>query len=139
MLHRISPIAFLAMGALLLAACGHGTTQMVTGQEPAVGANANVNVQQSPAGNRIVNLDVQWLPPPDRLEPNANSFAVWILPENAPPQPAGLLEYDEGDRRGRLSITTPYDRFRIIVTPHDRFAPLDRPSDVVLIEHEVMG
>lgn len=142
MLHRIAPLALVAGAVLMLAACGRngGARYSVMGQEPARGANAEVQVQQTPAGNRTVNLNVQWLPPPELLDPRANAYGVWLLPiDGQAPIPAGLLEYDEGNRSGNLAITTPHDHFRIVVTPQDRDAPLDRPGELVVLEHEVMS
>jgi hypothetical protein len=144
MLHRTRTllIAGLALGAMLITTgCPgmRGETETAVGQEPAQGANAEIEIRETPAGNRLVNLDVQWLPPPERIAPGANAYTVWIVPEVGAPVPAGRLEYDEGDRRGDLSITTPYERFTILITAEDAEVPPDQPSGVVVIEHEVMG
>jgi hypothetical protein len=128
-----------ALGALTLVACGGSDTRLsATGEHPARGANADVRVARTPAGNRMVNLDVRWLPPPDRIDPTANAYGVWIVPELGQPIPAGLLEYDQGDRSGNLAIVTPFDRFRIIITPQNR-EQLQRPGDVVVIQQEVVS
>lgn len=138
MSYRMSSLA-VALGAWMLAACGGGAAQYsATGQDPARGANADVQLRQSPAGNRMVNLNVQWLPPPERLDPTANAYGVWIVPEFGQPIPAGLLEYNEGARSGTLAIVTPHDRFRILVTPQNR-DQLDRPGEVVVIEQDVIS
>lgn len=125
--------------ALLVVGCGGAqhTRYDVAGRDLAPGANARIDVRHTPAGNRRVDLDVQWLPPPERLGPGLSAYTVWIVPPYERPIPAGRLEYDPASRRGRLTLVTPYTDFRIIIAAEAPGEALAYPSEHVVVERDV--
>ncbi len=128
-------VAFFAV-ASTIAGCGGGSSYVTTGRGPGLAADARISVEPVYANNRKVDLQVQHLLPPQRLGQDYSSYAVWIIPPGGNPIPAGKLEYDAGNRRGRLTTVTPYENFRMLVTAESS-APSPYPTGAVVISQDV--
>ncbi|MEC7518316.1 MAG: anti-sigma factor [Myxococcota bacterium] len=124
--------AMIAAALLALAGCG-GSAYQLQGQGPAIGTDAELEVASVAGDNRRIELDVRHLPPPNRLGASFETYHVWIAPAGGTPVLAGRLQYDAGDRRGRLTTITPHDRFRLMVTPEPRGSSY--PTGQVVLEH----
>lgn len=122
--------------ALGLGACG-GTTYESTGRQPALGADATVEVSSS-ADNHRVKVEVDHLPPPERLAPGMERYSVWFVPNGRSAVLAGTLDYDEDSREGRLETVTPHRSFTVLVTAQRAELPHE-PSDVVVFRQRVGG
>ncbi len=123
---------------LLLASCGGGTHYLIEGGGVASGADTYIDVVPGADGERVVRVEVRHLPPPERLGLDLATYAVWIAPVGARPEPAGRLEYDRDTRAGALTIETPYPRFRLIVTA-EPWPLIETPSPVVVVDEDVSG
>ncbi|MGE0791748.1 MAG: hypothetical protein AB7S26_39095 [Sandaracinaceae bacterium] len=137
MTHRrrwLSP-RWLALALLGIAACGPATYEF-HGTERAVGVDGKLEVSSIDGDNREVRLELRYLPPPDRIQAGTTVYAMWIVPTGQTPMLGGILQYDEGDRKGRARATTPAQRFEIRVT-----AETDRqvaaPSEFVVARYRV--
>ena len=86
----------------------------------------------------MVTLAIDHLPPPARLGPELTNYAVWFLSGQRAPQKAGVLEYDDDTRSGRMMATTPLTRFTVKVTAERDPASI-APSDLVVATREVGG
>lgn len=133
----LRPSALLPALALLLAACGGPQEYAITGTERAAGADGMVVVEEI-EGNRMVSVDLEHLPPPNRISESSTVYIVWIKPDGAAPTMAGRLEYDPEDRAGRMRATTPHINFTVMVTA-EADAQAASPSDVVVARQQVSG
>lgn len=105
------------LSALLLAtpvACK--TTVQAPTEAPALGSDATIVASKNKTGNYAVSIDIRNLAPADRLDPEATTFVVWLVTQGATAVRAGVLAYDEGDRRGALEATSPNSSFNVLVT-----------------------
>ena len=121
--------------ALSLAACGSGNDYVVTGQGPALSADARIQVDPISSGDRRLAVDVEHLLPPDRLG-DFSTYSVWVIPPGGHPVMAGRLDYDEDSRRGHIRTVTPFSTFRVIVTAEGEHG-YGQPSGAVVIDQEV--
>lgn len=120
----------------LAAACG-GPSYDIRGTDQAIGADAELAVDEREHGNREVSLSVEHLPPATRVSNDrAARYVVWFVEPNGDPHKAGFLEYDDGSRKGKLETVTTLDRFRVVVTSEtDREA--DSPQGPVVLRQQV--
>jgi hypothetical protein len=124
-----------ALVLFAVAGCGGGHTYVVTGQGGALSADARIDVTHSGA-NREVFVSVENLLPPERLGDGLSTYSVWIVPPGGNAVPAGRLDYNSDNRRGRLRTVTPFEDFRVVVTAEPDM-PLGYPSGAVVIEQDV--
>jgi len=90
-------------------------------------AKGKVNVEPEKDGSNKVKLEVEHVAPPQSVDPQATTYVVWLKPEGAPPQNAGVLRVGE-DRKGSFETKTPFDRFDMTVTA-ERETTAAQPSE----------
>lgn len=113
---------------LALTGCGRSGPPpgyALRGESTAPGADAQLQVNTRGAGNQEVELTVENLPPPQRIDEQASSYAVWVHPTGRDPIQLGNLDYDEEARRGGIRTITPYQQFELFVTAEQVAAPLE--------------
>lgn len=127
----------LSLGSgLLVTGCGSDEFQIV-GTPRAAGTDGTVTVEEIEGGNYLVHVEVQHLPPPDRVAEDASAYIVWIKPEDGSPVKAGRLGYDPDERSGTMQATTPAGgTFFVIITAESDEAT-NEPSDAIVVEREV--
>lgn len=118
----------------LLSACGP-SEYIVTGTDRAAGADGLVTLEDIEGGNHLVNVEIQHLPPPDRLGSGLNTYVVWFFGQGDP-RLASVLEYDEDDRSGNATATSPDGSFELVVTAENTRSP-STPSDVIVARRRV--
>jgi hypothetical protein len=92
---------------------------------PAATAVAHVNTDRN--GNLEVNLQVEHIAPPDRLNPAHSVYVVWMQAPNKQPEMLGLMRVNTDDMAASLKTKVPYHSFDIFVTAEDNNHP-DSPS-----------
>lgn len=128
-------IALLSLLPLVALGCGGPSEYAVAGTSRAAGMDGMVTVEKI-EGSYIVRVELHHLPPPGRLGNGVNHYVLWLQPQNQQPQREAMLEFDEDDRTGRATATTPQGRFTLIVTGERTAAPAS-PSDVVVVRKVV--
>jgi len=113
----------LMMAGLALASCAafalppmfqHANVMNVSPDIPA--AQAKVKFGKSDNGNTTINLEVKYLAEPEKLQPRAATYVVWVSEDkDAPPQNVGALMVDK-HRKATLRTVTPLHTFRLFVT-----------------------
>ena len=131
MFGRVLPFVF-----VVIAGCGGPSEYAVTGTERAAGADGTVMVERIEGGNYLVTLDLEHLPPPDRLGSGLTTYVVWFVPENAQATMAGRLEYDADERTGQMRATTPLTNFDVTITA-ERADAVGSPGEVVVMRRRV--
>ncbi len=123
-LARMTKVA-LAAGALALAGCATSKVALNgTGQLAA----AQGLIKASPTANDNTSLDitVQHLAQPNRVESGATTYVVWVRPQGSEmAQNLGALKVD-GNLSGRLKTITPYENFEVFITAEPT-AAVSRP------------
>lgn len=128
----------IALGAApLSAACGGHSEFPVVGTPRSAGTDGMVTVEQIEGGNYLVLVEVQHLPPPERVSEGASTYVVWIKPEDGGAVKAGRLDYDPDERTGTVRATTPAGgRFTVLITAEADDTTAE-PSEVVVVQREV--
>ena len=129
---------FLVMlaGVVVIAACGGASEYAVQGMAPAQGADGEITVEATDAGNQTLVVTMNHLMPPDRLGNGLTSYVVWIIPEGRDAELAGILAYDPEERTGQLMTTTPYPRFQVLVTAEAERRP-HSPGEIIVVRRSV--
>jgi hypothetical protein len=99
-------------------AVGCGTTKMsMDRSDNVLAAEGQVKVKEKD-GNRMLEVNVKHLAPPDRLQGDAKNYVVWVKPldQAAAPMNVGALAIND-DLEGSLKTVTPFEKFEVFVTP----------------------
>lgn len=115
---RLIPLCTILFVVALAAACsGTKTTPLVT-TPASPAAQGQVETRRTANQNTEVDLEVQYMAPPDKIAEDATVYVVWARPiaQDLPPQNVGSFVVSE-DRKASLKTVTPYERFDLIVTP----------------------
>jgi hypothetical protein len=123
------------LGLCLLSGCGGGTVNF-TGNQRVVGADGEARWEEIAGGAILVELKMEHLPPPGRIASGLTTYVVWFAPSGSTPSRAGTLEYDEGDRTGRMSATNATKQFQVIVSA-ERNLQIASPSDYVVARFDI--
>jgi hypothetical protein len=92
----------------------HATTMSVSPDIPA--AQGKVKFDKTNDGNVSINLSVKYLADPQKLQPPAAIYVVWVSADkDSPAQNVGALKVDK-DREGTLKSVTPLHAFQLFVT-----------------------
>ncbi|MFW5876288.1 MAG: hypothetical protein ACOCXM_06090 [Myxococcota bacterium] len=125
----------LAFG-LLLTACGGPSEYAIVGTARAPSADGTATVEQIEGGNSLVTVQMEHLPPPDRLGEGLKMYMVWFEDSNQPAVRAGGLGFDEDKREGSMMATTPLNKFVVKVTA-EKSLNVSTPSEVVVAKRKV--
>lgn len=89
-------------------------TMNVSPDIPAAQGKAKFNKTND--GNVSINLSVKYLADPQKLQPPAAIYVVWVSPDkDSAAQNIGALKVDD-DREGKLKSVTPLHAFQLFVT-----------------------
>ncbi|GLH73380.1 hypothetical protein GETHLI_18820 [Geothrix limicola] len=92
----------------------HAVTMTVSPDIPA--AQGKVKFNKTDDGNVSINLEVKYLADPQKLQPPATTYVVWVSADkDSPAQNIGALKVDK-DREGTLKSVTPLHAFQLFVT-----------------------
>jgi hypothetical protein len=127
-----------ALAGATLVGCGGALEHAVVGQHEAASADGIVRVEETGAGNRLVTIHLDNLPPPERVATGASAYVVWFVGANAAPIKAANLAYDSDARVGDAMATTTLATFELRVTA-ERTGEVTTPSDKVALSHRVSG
>ncbi len=115
--HGVLATFALASGGALAACGGPAPVPMINApQAPA--AQGSVLAQAAENGNTRITVEVKHLAPPERLNPTAKVYVVWVQPPGGPPQNVGALRVD-AELTGRLVTVTAFATFDVLVTAEE--------------------
>jgi hypothetical protein len=123
------------LASMALAGCGGPSEQTVYGTRLAPGTDAHITADvDSDAATTRLAVNVVHLSPPERIEAGSRQFVVWQRPSSESTwQRVGVLDYNAGDRRGRLAETTvPHAKFELLITVEQQSNP-PSPSSAAVI------
>lgn len=87
-------------------------------------------------GSTIIDARFSRVPPPTRFGPQYLTYVAWAISTDGRPQNLGEISLS-GSEKGKLSASTSFQAFAIIVTAEPYYA-VSQPSDIVVMENEVL-
>ena len=81
-------------------------------------ASGELTTEEGDNGNLKLAIEVKHLAAPEKVQPGAKAYVVWVEAAGATPQNVGALRLDE-DNTGRLDTTTPHHRFNLAITAEE--------------------
>ncbi len=114
------------LGLCLLGGCGGGTVPF-TGMAQFISADGEARWEEIAGGAILVEIEMENLPPPNRVAQGFTTYVVWFAPTGRTPVVATTLEYDEDDRTGFATATNATKTFDILITA-ERNAQATVPS-----------
>ncbi len=126
-----------ATASLLVYSCSSTPSQPLSTSNAVPAAQGTVHVRNDANQNTKVDIEVNHLAPADRLQGNATTYVVWLLPAGAhgEPQNLGSLAIDK-NLNGKLTILTPFTAFDLFVTAEESATPL-RPNQEKILWTQV--
>lgn len=126
-----------ALGTVLaLGGCGGPRTFMARGTQRDPGSDARIQVENLDGGNHLITMTATNITPPDRIGDGNTVFLVWIRLPNGQTTMESQLAYSPDERTGRATITTPQERFVLIVTA-ETDANVTAPSDRTVFQQDI--
>ena len=115
-IHRFM-IGTLIVTGLSATSCAGSKQLRLSSSEGIPAAQSTVKVRTTENGNTEIDLVVEHLAPPERVDPNATIYVVWVRGngDNAEPQNLGALKVDK-DLKGDLVAVTPLRAFELYIT-----------------------
>lgn len=127
----------LSLASLPLAACGGGPrTYVLRGTQRDPGADARLQVETLAGGNHLITLTATNVTPAERIGSGNSVYVVWVRLPSGQTTMESLLAYQPDQRTGSATITTPAQRFTLIVTAEAN-AQVTAPSDHVILAQDV--
>ena len=114
--HRFM-IATLIVTGLATWSCAGSNQLRLTSSPDIPGAQSTAKVSTTDNGNTQIDLVVEHLASPDRVDPGATTYIVWVRGNEAEAQSQnlGALKVDENEK-GSISATTPLRSFNLYIT-----------------------
>jgi hypothetical protein len=142
---QASMMRFSSLGAaaLLILALGCSTitgtdtpAQTLDATQISPAAVGTIDIQQDANENQRLRVQVDHLAPPEALDPQAQTYVMWIQPQDSSVYyNAGQLQINE-DRSASLQATTPFSDFEVMITaePHGHVL---QPSQLVVLRTQI--
>jgi len=137
MLRTIASLLLIA-SLSLLGACGGPTEYALVGSARAAGSDGTVKIEADEYGNYELEIEIEHLPPPDRLGDGLVAYVVWVVPAGHAAERAGVLAYDEDDRTGHFRTHTNHRDFTLRITA-ERSPTASNPGDVTVTTRRIQA
>ena len=110
-------IATLIVTGLATWSCAGSNQLRLTSSPDIPGAQSTAKVSTTGNGNTQIDLIVEHLASPERVDPGATIYVVWVRGNEAEAQShnLGALKVDDNEK-GRISATTPLRSFDLYIT-----------------------
>jgi hypothetical protein len=116
--------------------CGADGRYVMLGTAKAPSASGIVEVDDIGGESSQVAVHLEFLHPPDKIDPTLKRYVVWFVPPVGSAVRAGPLAYDPVARTGDLTQTSPFHVFTVKVTAERDERPA-RPGAVVIATQDV--
>lgn len=103
----------LYLGIFFITSCGTTTKFPVSPLAPAADITAITKLDEN--NNKVITIKAKNLASPDRIDPNANAYVIWIETQYNEVRNLGQLQNKNADK-AELSTVTPYDIDQIFIT-----------------------
>jgi hypothetical protein len=96
-----------------------------------------LQVERIEGGQRLVIVELDALPPPERFAQGGSEYVVWLEDAKGRSVRAGTLRYDRGSRSGNLLATTDLSAFTVRVTAEVATPSAQDAHSVLVAERRV--
>ena len=107
-------------------------------EAPTYAAKAKIKVKTNRDDLRQMTITVDHLAPPHRINPAYDGYVVWIRVPGRDLVRAGVLDYNEKRRRGKLKATTPHSNFEVLIS-FETNTSAAAPTDENIVVRQVVG
>lgn len=137
-LKSLSTLAAVLLAVLFLSACGSPkATLEATKTNPAALGEVRLE-DKDDNGNNVIQIDVDSLSAPSKIDDSLTVYVVWIKPEGGDAyQNFGRLKIDD-EQRGKISFTTPHKSFDVLVTAEEK-VDVKTPSNYIVLQGTLKG
>jgi len=130
-------IIFLASSTILVVAgCNQPADYALVGSAFVPSAQGEIEVENGDGGEILINMTIDQLVSPERIELGLTHYVVWFTSVGALPQRQGTLDYDPETQTGHASIPTKLREFELQITAEASETP-NRPSDLVVASQKI--
>lgn len=127
---------FLCMSIVSLVGCNRLADYALVGSAYVPAVQGDIEVEKIDQDQILINITLDHLPPPDRVEPGLTHYVVWFTAPGELPVRQQALAYDEEAQVGRASIPTSLKELEVQITAEQGIAP-DRPSGILIASQTV--
>jgi hypothetical protein len=133
-----SRIVFLlaSVTIVLVAACNRPADYALVGSAFVPSAQGEIDVERGDGGEILINMTIDELVSPERIELGLTHYVVWFTPVGALPERQGTLDYDPKTQTGHASIRTKLREFELEITAEASEAP-NQPSDLLVASQKI--
>jgi hypothetical protein len=133
-----SRIIFLLASITILVAggCNRPADYALVGSAFVPSAQGEIVVGKADGGEILINMTIDQLVSPERIEAGLTDYVVWFTSVGAAPQRQGTLDYDSNTQIGHASIRTKLREFELQITAEAGETPT-RPSDLVVASQKI--
>ena len=127
----ISLLAF-----VVVASCTPPADYALVGSAYVPAVHGDIDLERIDKNQMLVNITLDHLPPPDRIEAGLTHFIVWFTVPGELPALQQALDYDTEAQVGRASIPTSLREFELQITAENSETPA-RPSGVLITSQRI--
>jgi len=131
---KLLVMAVLILSSMSLAGCA--TKVAVTPSATLPAAAGETKLTRDANGNTVVNLKVRHFAPVQNLQPPKSTYVVWVETPDRQLMNLGQLRIGQ-DREGKLTATTPFKTFRLLISAED-FPTVKQPSNQVVLVTDIL-
>lgn len=121
---------------LALHGCNRPADYAVVGSAEVPSVQGDVEIERIDKRQVLVTVILDYLPSPDRIEPDLTHYVVWSVAVGEAPERQGLVEYDETTQTGRASFPTTLRQFELRITAESTAEPTT-PNYVVVASQQI--
>lgn len=119
-----------------LASCNLPADYALVGSAYVPSTQGEIDVEKIDKDQILINITLDHLPPPDRIEPGLTHYVVWFTSIGELPVHQQALDYDAEAQVGRASIPTSLRELEVQITAERGEAP-DKPSGLVVASQTI--
>lgn len=127
-------ISCLAFAALI--GCNLPADYALVGSAYVPATHGDIEVEKIDKDQILINIRLDHLPPPERIEPGLTHYVVWFTSIGELPVRQQALDYDAEALVGRASIPTSLRELEVQITAERGEAP-DKPSGLLVASQTI--
>jgi hypothetical protein len=124
------------IGSSIVAGCNPPADYALVGSAYVPAAHGDIRLEKIDREQVLVNLRLDHLPPPERVEEGVTHYVVWFSEVGEYPVRQQTLDYDLDTGVGQASIPTTMRRFDVRITAEQSDSPT-RPSDLLVASQKI--
>jgi hypothetical protein len=120
----------------LLVSCNRPADYALVGSAYVPSTQGEIDVEKIDKDQILINITLDHLPSPERVEPGLTRYVVWFTSVGKLPVRQRALDYDAEAEVGRASIPTSLREFEVQITAEANEAP-SQPSSMLVASQKI--